>query len=414
MSRRFFAAVIFVGAALWGMEVRGESLEGRLNVLLGSELVKGATVGMDVVEIGRGEVYAHNATLPLGPASNCKLLTTAAAFERYGSRATFKTYLYRVGEDLVVVGGGDPGLGDPKLAADANRSMTSAFENWAGVLRQAGMSNFRDLVVDDRVFDSERVNPDWPARDAGAWYSAPIGGLDFNDNCDAKNVPVKDPGMFAGGQLRDVLNRAGIRQAGVLRRVNEGEQVGAGQLVASAETPLMAVIGRANKNSLNMMAECLCKRLGHDATGRAGSWENGTAAVKAYVTGLGADPAWVTLDDGSGLSNKNRVAAKAFTTVLAHVAQTADGQAFIDSLAVPGEDGTLKNRFKHMAVADAVHAKTGHITGVSTLSGYIVMAGKSGEGRRFAFSILCNKYQGNVNPWQDEVCEAIYTWALGK
>jgi len=60
-----------------------------------------------------------------------------------------------------------------------------------------------------------------------------------------------------------------------------------------------------------------------------------------------------------------------------------------------------------------VHAKTGHIKGVSTLSGYIDVGEGTGR-RRFAFSILCNKYQGNVNPWQDEVCEAIYKWAGGK
>jgi len=122
------------------------------------------------------------------------------------------------------------------------------------------------------------------------------------------------------------------------------------------------------------------------------------------------------------LSNKNRVAAKAFTTVLAHVAGGGNenlGDLFVDSLAIPGEDGTLKRRFRGMAVAKAIHAKTGHIAGVSTLSGYIDVPSKDGAkgappGRRIAFSILCNKYQGNVNPWQDEVCEAIYEWAGGR
>ena len=231
--------------------------------------------------------------------------------------------------------------------------------------------------------------------------------------------------MFAGGVLRDVLKEAGIRQTGAVRRVGAQEQVGAGALVASAETPLMAVIGRANKNSLNMMAECLCKRLGHDssAEGSPGSWENGTAAVMAYLNGIGVDPGWVTLDDGSGLSNKNRVAARAFTMVLAHVAGLGNGETgnlFVDSLAIPREDGTLRNRFKGMSVAKAIHAKTGHIAGVSTLSGYIDVATKDGSAstpparRRIAFSILCNKYQGNVNPWQDQVCQAIYEWANGK
>ena len=402
--------------------------------LLASPLVKGAQISMDIVEVapptGSGawsgtELFGHNATLPLGPASNCKILTTAAALEKYGPKATFKTFLYKVGEDLVVVGGGDPGLGDPKIADAKGEKITTVFERWAQPLRNAGVTQYRDLIIDDRVFDSERVNSNWPAHDAGEWFCAPNGGDNFNDNCDAKGAPVKDPGMFAGGALRDVLKGAGIRQTGAVRRVGAQEQVAGAVLVASAETPLMAVIGRANKNSLNMMAECLCKRLGHDSVSQSphgasqGSWDNGTAAVMAYVTGIGADPSWVTLDDGSGLSNKNRVAARAFTTVLAHVAGLGNGETgnlFVDSLAIPREDGTLRNRFKGMSVAKAIHAKTGHIAGVSTLSGYIDISTKDGSAfqRRIAFSILCNKYQGNVNPWQDQVCQAIYEWAIGK
>ena len=72
----------------------------------------------------------------------------------------------------------------------------------------------------------------------------------------------------------------------------------------------------------------------------------------------------------------------------------------------------MRTRFRSMSVAGAIHAKTGHISGVSTLSGYIDT--NTGERRRIVFSILVNKHQGNVNPWQDEVCQAIYAWANGK
>jgi D-alanyl-D-alanine carboxypeptidase/D-alanyl-D-alanine-endopeptidase (penicillin-binding protein 4) len=193
-------------------------------------------------------------------------------------------------------------------------------------------------------------------------------------------------------------------------------------LLAVHETPILSVIRRANTNSLNMMAEALCKRLGYDASGgrQPGSWATGTAAVEAYVTSLGVKPDWVSLDDGSGLSNRNRVAARAFTAVLAHVAAKPDGQQFIATLAVPREDGTLEHRFKGTGrggIAGYVHAKTGHIAGVSTLSGYLEVPAGPGGGdkvRKFAFSILCNKYQGNVNPWQDQVCETLYNWAGGK
>jgi D-alanyl-D-alanine carboxypeptidase/D-alanyl-D-alanine-endopeptidase (penicillin-binding protein 4) len=487
MKWRFLRHTVAVGClfAALSATAHADSLDSKINGLLGSALVKGASISLDVVEVVRGtgggagrnnEIYSHNATLPLGPASNCKLLTTAAAFETYGAKATFKTYLYKVGDDLVLVGGGDPALGDAKLAQEAGVSITAPFERWAAALKGAGVSGYRNLIVDDRVFDTQWIHPDWPAKDMLDWYSAPIGGLSFNCNCldwlptvvgksvgiqlipntsyvdvsikatrggqtrvslvrpamsnhfelrgtvapgagsgapgEPFSVPIYDPGLWTGTILRDVLAANGVKCSGEVRRVGAEEHVGSGTLVGTHETPLMAVIGRANKNSINMMAESLCKRLGHDATGKPGSWASGTAAVVGYAARVGVDPSWVSLDDGSGLSNKNRVAAKAFTTVLAHVAQLPDGHFFVESLAIPGEDGTLKKRFKGMGVSAAVHAKTGHISGVSTLSGYIQMPGKSGNDRLFAFSILCNKYQGNVNPWQDQVCEAIYTWAV--
>ncbi|HVT81284.1 MAG TPA: D-alanyl-D-alanine carboxypeptidase/D-alanyl-D-alanine-endopeptidase [Phycisphaerae bacterium] len=450
-----------------------DSLEARITPMLANAQLKTASVGIEVQEItprGAVTLYSHDAGTPLGPASNCKLLTTAAAFEKYGPNAAFKTQLYRIGPDLLLMGGGDPGLGDAKLAAAAGETPTTAFEQWAANLRAAGILQYRDLVIDDRVFDSQWVHPNWKADQTLDWYSAPVAGLNFNANCldwipkitpggltvelipntsyvsvtikatkgaankislirqqksnkfelrgtlaasatAPESVTIYDPGMWTGTILRDVLAAAGVRGAGQVRRAADGEHFASGTLLASHETPLMSVLGRANTNSLNMMAECLCKRLGYDSKGgrEPGSWANGTAAVEAYAAALGVPPAQVSLDDGSGLSNKNKASAHAFATVLAHVAGRPDGQKFIDTLAQPGEDGTLKKRFARMTVADHVQAKTGHIDGVSTLSGYITT-----DTRRFAFSILCNKYQGNVNPWQDQVCQAIYAWAGGK
>ncbi|HEY4329097.1 MAG TPA: D-alanyl-D-alanine carboxypeptidase, partial [Phycisphaerae bacterium] len=190
MPVRFWKSSLFLLAG-WitsaqGAGGGGTSLDTRLDTLLASSQLKGAAVSMDVQEItshGPTVLYSHDATLPLGPASNCKLLTTAAAFERYGAAATFKTYLYQVGSDLVLVGGGDPGLGDVKICAAAGEKPTTCFEKWAAHLKQAGISQYRDLIVDDRVFDTQWTHPNWPADQRLDWYSAPIGGLNFNANC---------------------------------------------------------------------------------------------------------------------------------------------------------------------------------------------------------------------------------------
>jgi D-alanyl-D-alanine carboxypeptidase/D-alanyl-D-alanine-endopeptidase (penicillin-binding protein 4) len=450
------------------------SLDARLHALLANDQVKSAAVSLDIIEItpkGPVTVFSHNPLTPLGPASNCKLLTTAAAFEKYGPKSTFKTTLYKTEEDLVLVGGGDPALGDAKLAPE--QRLTAPFLAFAEQLKDAGVTRYRNLIIDDRVFDDQWVHPNWPSDQRLTWYEAGIAGLNFNCNCldwlptltktgvgltlipetsyvsvtnkatrgkstvvsllrpatantfqlrgtvasnapegaDPYSVPIYDPGLWTGTILRDVLASQGISSSGAVRRVDPDEKITRATLLATHDTPLLDALKRANTNSINMMAECICKRLGHDATGKPGSWQNGTDAVEAYVTSLGVDASAIHLDDGSGLSSKNKVAARAFTTVLAHVAARPDGELFINTLARAGEEGTLLKRFKNMPVADAIHAKTGHISGVSTLSGYIHV---DSTNRRFAFSILVNKYQGNVNPWQDQVCQALYAWASGK
>jgi D-alanyl-D-alanine carboxypeptidase/D-alanyl-D-alanine-endopeptidase (penicillin-binding protein 4) len=463
--------LVTVALGVLGSAGFAQSLESRIGKILDNTQLRNASVSLDIQEVtARGPValFSRNPLTPLGPASNTKLLTTAAAFEKYGANATFKTHLYQVGPDLLLVGGGDPGFGDAKICTAAGETPTTAFERWATHLRQLGVHTFRNLIVDDRVFDDAYVHPNWPADQQLDWYSAPIAGLNFNANCldwipkltaggvsvelmpntSYVSVTVKaskgsetrvsmlrppesnkfemrgtvaqsattpywvtihDPGMWTGTILRDTLLRAGIQQSGQVRRTDSREKFATGNLVGTHETPLMAVLQRANTNSVNMMAEGLCKRLGYDATGRPGTWASGTAAIEAYAATIGVNPNWISLDDGSGLSKQNRVAARALTTVLAHVAGRPDGRKYIDTLAEPGEQGTLQKRFKGLKVADHVRAKTGHISGVSALSGY-VFAGN----RTFAFSILINKYEGNVNPIQDQVCQAVYEWAGGK
>ncbi|MEI8197841.1 MAG: D-alanyl-D-alanine carboxypeptidase/D-alanyl-D-alanine-endopeptidase [Phycisphaerae bacterium] len=459
---------------LWQGAARAQSLEARLNTLLAQPSVKNANVGISIVQVGDNgpvELFGHNATTPMTPASCTKLLTTAAAFSKYGVTGAFETKLFKIGPNLLILGSGDPCFADAKLLGPDGH-VTDVFDQWAAKLKAVGITEYADLLVDDRVFDQEFVHPDWPADQLLSWYEAPIGGLNFNANCldwlakrtasgiqleliptttyvtatvrakagtanrislvrpaDAntfelrgtlaatlskpESVTILDPGLWTGTILKDRLATAGIRGTGQVRRRADADSVQNAQVLCVTQTPVSKVIARANKNSLNMAAEGLCKRLGHDAAGQAGSWDNGTAAVAAFATGQGVAPEQVALHDGSGLSAFDRVSPRAFTTVLARVAAGKDGGQFVASLAIPGEDGTLEHkRFvgKAMAkVAAAVHAKTGHIKGVSCLTGYLDI-----DGKRYAFSILCHKYIGNVNPWQDDVCKAIFNWASEK
>ena len=172
-------------------------------------------------------------------------------------------------------------------------------------------------------------------------------------------------------------------------------------------TPIATVLRGANTESKNIYAEGLAKRMGAaranglrgaiGPTSRPGSLDLGMAALSAAIDGRLAPRSSesISLIDASGLSDKNRVNADVTARWIAAIAR--DGalmRSYIGSFARPGEQGTLKNRFKDARFQKvAVYGKSGYINGVSCLSG-IVIATDSGQS--IVYSILCNGLTGNV------------------
>jgi D-alanyl-D-alanine carboxypeptidase/D-alanyl-D-alanine-endopeptidase (penicillin-binding protein 4) len=214
--------------------------------------------------------------------------------------------------------------------------------------------------------------------------------------------------MFAGTVLAETLKANGITMTGKVMRdrtVREAieKKSPTVKLLAINETPLPTVLARANKDSMNLYAECLCKRLGHEVSHQPGSWANGTAAVKAFVTSCGVSPNEVQLDDGCGLSRKNAITANGLVHVLAHDFDGPNRNTFVSSLAVGGEDGTLDKRFRD-DLRGRVFAKSGFVRGVSCLSGFV----KTKDNEWYAFSILMNGvYAGDVKVIQEKIVKAI-------
>jgi len=412
-----FIALVFSLACL-NSPARAQALSDRIAALLGSKQLAGAQVAIDMRELlpsGSQEVYSFNPDLPLMPGSNAKVLTTAAAFDRFGADYAIATRLYQVGNALVVVGGGDPALGDPVLCQSVGWKSTTPFDIWASVLKKKGLTHFNNLYIDDSIFDHQFTNPLWPPDQSSEWYEAPVGGLNFSLNVkpasdNPNGTAVDDPGFYAGAAIWQTLNANGIRFDGQLLRGSLAQLDPSGQAkpLATFETPLPAILHRAHTDSINLMAEALCKLLGHDATGRPGSWADGIAAVRSFLKSLGIGPDLVTLVDGCGLSHADRIAPAALTTVLAHVAAEPDAMVFINSMGRPGA-GTLVHRFIGSPAASGVFAKDGHVTGASTLCGYLFV-----NDRKFVFSVMVNHYHGNVNSWEDQVVTALYLTADGK
>lgn len=130
------------------------------------------------------------ATRPVIPASNNKLVTTAAGLSLLGPDFRFKTRFYATGPvvdgvlqgDLVIYGGGDPGIGG-RYQADKS-DITAVFRNWVLQLKGKGINSIAgNIVADDSYFDDVYFHPKWYPKERGEWYEAEVSALAFNDNC---------------------------------------------------------------------------------------------------------------------------------------------------------------------------------------------------------------------------------------
>lgn len=203
---------------------------------------------------------------------------------------------------------------------------------------------------------------------------------------------IHDPSMYGVKVLAETIGASGIIMSGQVKRdrnasaAREKAPSGEWKVIGIHETPLAVALARANKDSINLYAESLCKRLGHEISHASGSWENGTAAVGAFLKKAGIPEAEFHLDDGSGLSRQDHVTPHALIRVLTYDFFSANHDAFLNSLSISGSDGTLEDRFRGSDLRHRVIGKSGFIEGVSCLSGFV----KAKDNQWYAFSIMMN------------------------
>jgi len=217
-------------------------------------------------------------------------------------------------------------------------------------------------------------------------------------------VAVYDPEAYFGAALRDALAKEGIAIAGETRFLH-GLPPGDWQLATSLVSELEPTISVTNKHSHNFFAESLLKTLGLKVGGE-GTWARGAQAVADFLTGIGIPRASFSIADGSGLSRQDRMAPRAMTRLLDFMAGHRYSREFMLSLPYSGErDLKWRYRLASEPYRGNVFAKTGTISGVSTLSGYA----KAKSGKLYAFSILCNQVRstGAAMAAQDRIVRAL-------
>ncbi len=422
-------------------------LESRLGAVL-SRLPEGVTAAVLVEDHERKTWFARNETRPMKPASVMKLFTTAAALDHLGADFHYETRFFFENGELWAVGGGDPALGDERLAKQRGESRDALFDRLANELKNRSVTSLQKIVLDDAVFDDQSRHADWPADQADRWYQAPVGGLNYNDNClDAKAVAkngrvtlqlwptlpmtfvenglkpakrntaglrrgldsdifvlkggVKDqmklapaaagrPTVFFGHALKEALARRGVPTVGdVVRRQIGKEAIARAKPVFVARTSLREVLWRTNTFSQNLFAECLLKSMAAYAPrGRrsesAGTWAEGSNRVRGVLDDHGVSMAGAVLRDGSGLSHQNRVSARQVVDLLHVMSQHPHRNLFRDSLSTAGVEGTLRSAYNRPGLRNRLIGKTGTISGVRALAGYLTLS----DDQEVVFAIL--------------------------
>ena len=373
-------AAILVSAAP-GAAATG-SLPSRLEKALHAPFVNFSASGALVVDLTTGQVvYAHNAGLPLRPASNEKLAVTYAALTALGPAFRIETDVLGEGAqegrrwngDLVLKGYGDPTLSSADLAGLARQVRSDGIAFVSG-----------SVLGDESWFDAHRTAPGWKA----AFFvgeSPPLSAL-IVDRGRVGRFTSHNPALSAAQMFTKALEHAGVRVAG---GATVGVATDGAVGLASVESPaLEAMVHWMDQASDNFTAEMLTKELGAVQAG-AGTTAAGLGVVRAQLADAGVPLAGVRMVDGSGLSLLDRVTPTMLVALLRLMWSDAGLQPeLVAALPLAAHTGTLHDRMRGTAAAGVVRAKTGTTDNSTSLSGFV--------GDRYVFSVIVN---GNPVSW---------------
>lgn len=449
---------------LWVAGLAAADLASRVDEIISKPLERKVSFSIHIIKADSGTtVYDHNSRELMIPASNMKLMVSATALRYLGPGYVYTTKVGLSDNTLVVIGSGDPLLGDEKTDAKYGREPGWIFKDIIHALDHKGVETIEDIIIDTSIFDNERVHPSWPAKDLNKWYACEISGLNYNDNCvvlTARNifgrvtvivdpptsfltlinevepttngtsvlgsnrnrtpnkltvygrckdkagpidVAIEQPAAFFGFLLAERLAGAGIDVGGQLIERTFSEENNFVPLV-EFHTKIEDCLARCNKNSLSLAAEALLKTVAAEVNpdGKNGGWERGRERISEYLTELGIDRSQYYLDDGTGLSRQNELTAYAITTVLSDIYSSENWEYYRNTLAVGGQDGTIERYFTDDKYRGKIRGKTGYISGVRALSGVAETAGGD-----YIFSILANNAYNLNRSTINEIAEAI-------
>jgi D-alanyl-D-alanine carboxypeptidase/D-alanyl-D-alanine-endopeptidase (penicillin-binding protein 4) len=248
------------------------------------------------------------------------------------------------------------------------------------------------LVQNDVVTSAPDVKSDLTlTREPGASLVVVKGTMPANGAPRKLVLAVEEPALHAAAVLKRVLEGRGVHVDGFVRARHEAPKT-QGDPVVLAEhvsVPLSDAVKLINKISQNLHTEMLLRSVARQGGTRATD-DDLMKVPQDFYASAGIDPDDVIQSDASGLSRHDLVTPRAIVALLTFAQKQPWFETYFNSLPVAGVDGTLEDRMKDTVAAGHIHAKTGSVAHVRTLSGFADTA----SGRRLIFSFLSNNQAG--------------------
>ena len=381
------------------------ALRARINGFVDNQEFRTAEWAVLVVNPVRGDtVYEHNAALLMVPASNMKIITSSVALTQLGPDFRYVTTFATHGTisngvlngDLVVTGRGDPTLSDHMRG-----SARAAMDTLADSIVAHGIHSITGHIYSGADnFPGPAVGEGWDWDDLSSADGAGVDELLFNEGMSSvvihqpngdstvKSAPAAVPTQDYLRELQLALERRGVRVGqGVGESVVPRDGVPLDTMFVTRSVTLAQMLPYFLKPSQNQMGEAIMRTIGLERTG-VGTADSGIAVARRQLTAWGIPRDGYQLHDGSGMARADLISPETIVRILDRMRTSPDLAIFYDALPIAAVDGTIAHRMIGTPAANNVHAKTGSLHWVRSLSGYVTDA----DGERLLFSILANKW----------------------
>lgn len=359
-----------------------KSVVAGIDNLLKSDMFETSQVGMMVYDLDADSaIYCHNERQLMRPASTMKLLTAITAIDKLGGSYQFKTDLCYTGEvtdgtlsgNIYCVGGFDP-----RFNIDDMRAFVES-------IRKMGVDTIRGTIYADKSMKDE-------AQYGEGW-------------CWDDDNPILSPLLV--GRKDVFIDRfvQELREAGIVvdAFTGQGRKPDDAFCICRRFHTIDQVLMRMLKESDNLYAESMFYQIGAASGNQPATAHSARSVMNRLIKKVGLDPKCYNIADGSGLSLYNYVTAELEVRLLRYAFKNNNIYLHLHpSLPQAGTDGTLRKRMTSPFTQGNVYAKTGTLSGISSLAGYCTAA----NGHRLAFAIINQGllHGRNGRSFQDRVC----------